>query len=311
VAKTDGTGGVSSRSVQGYGWVPDLPDARDYMYSAPQAVLAQLPSNMDLRPDCPPIYDQGQLGSCTANAIGAAHAFAQLRQFKKDFMPSRLFIYFNERVMEHTVETDSGAMIRDGIKSVANLGVCPETSWPYDINRFRDKPAAQCYTEAEKNQVTVYRRVLQNLHQLQGALANSTPVVFGFSVYETFEGQDVAQSGVVPMPSRGEKLLGGHAVLAVGYDDASQRFIVRNSWGPNWGQQGYFTMPYAYVTNAQLAQDFWTIDVVEEPTATTPQQARKAATKATKKTTTKTTKRGAKTTTKAAKTSKAKSRTRS
>jgi C1A family cysteine protease len=281
------------------------------MYSAPQAVLAQLPSNIDLRPDCPPVYDQGQLGSCTANAIGGAHAFTQLRQFKKDFMPSRLFIYFNERVMEHTVETDSGAMIRDGIKSVAKLGVCPETSWPYDINRFRDKPGAQCYTEAAKNQVTVYRRVLQNLHQLQGALANGTPVVFGFSVYETFEGPDVARTGVVPMPSRGEKLLGGHAVLAVGYDDPSQRFIVRNSWGPNWGQQGYFTMPYAYVTNPQLAQDFWTIEVVEEPTTTTPQPARKAATKTTKKAAKKTTKRSAKKTAKAAKTSKARSRTRS
>ena len=301
----------TARKKARYGWTPDLPDARDHIYSAPAIALAALPPSADLRGGCPPVYDQEQIGSCTANAIGAAFEFEVKKQGLADFMPSRLFIYFNERVMEHTVETDSGAMIRDGIKSVANLGVCPETSWPYDINRFRDKPAAQCYTEAEKNQVTVYRRVLQNLHQLQGALANSTPVVFGFSVYETFEGQDVAQSGVVPMPSRGEKLLGGHAVLAVGYDDASQRFIVRNSWGPNWGQQGYFTMPYAYVTNAQLAQDFWTIDVVEEPTATTPQQARKAATKATKKTTTKTTKRGAKTTTKAAKTSKAKSRTRS
>jgi C1A family cysteine protease len=248
---------------------------------------------MDLRSGCPPIYDQGQLGSCTANAIGGAFAFTQLREFKKDFMPSRLFIYYNERAVEHTVDTDSGAMIRDGIKTVAKLGVCPETSWPYDINRFRDKPTAQCYTQAAKNQVTIYRRVLQNLHQIQGALASSTPVVFGFSVYETFEGQDVARTGVVPMPSQGEKLLGGHAVLAVGYDDPSQRFIVRNSWGPNWGQQGYFTMPYAYVTNPHLAQDFWTIDAVEEPTTTTSRPVRKAAKKTTKKTTKRATKKAA------------------
>jgi len=298
VAKTDGVRGVTSRSIQGYGWVPDIPDARDFMYSAPQAVLSTLPARADLRPQCPPVYDQGQLGSCTANAIGAAHAFAQSRQFKRNFMPSRLFIYFNERVIERTVDTDSGAMIRDGMKSVAKVGVCPETLWPYDIAKFRDKPSAKCYTEAEKNQAIVYRRAIQNLHQLQGALASGTPVVFGFSVYETFEGSDVARTGTVPMPGRGEKLLGGHAVLAVGYDDKSQQFIVRNSWGPGWGQSGYFTMPYAYVTNPQLAQDFWTLDTVEEPAAAP--RPRKAA----KKTTKRTTKRAAK----AKKTTKARAR---
>jgi len=251
------------------------------MYSAPQAALSALPAKVDLRAECPPVYDQGQLGSCTANAIGAAHAFAQLRQFKRDFMPSRLFIYFNERVMEHTVETDSGAMIRDGMKSVAKVGVCPEALWPYDINRFSDKPSDKCYTEAEKNQAIIYRRAIQNLHQLQGGLASGSPVVFGFSVYESFEGPDVARTGVVPMPRHDEKLLGGHAVLAVGYDDASQQFIVRNSWGTGWGQDGYFMMPYAYVTNPQLAQDFWTLETVEEPSAAT--KSRKAAKKAIKR----------------------------
>jgi C1A family cysteine protease len=280
VAKSDGKRGVTSRSIQGYGWVPDIPDARDYMYSAPQGVLAELPAKVDLRSKCPPVYDQGQLGSCTANAIGAAHAFALLRQFRRDFMPSRLFIYFNERVMERTVDTDSGAMIRDGMKSVAKVGVCSETLWPYDISKFRDKPSDKCYTEAEKNQAIVYRRAMQNLHQLQGCLASGTPVVFGFSVYETFEGAEVARTGVVPMPKRKEQLLGGHAVLAVGYDDKSERFIVRNSWSPKWGQRGYFTMPYAYVTNPQLAQDFWTLNTVEEQAPA--KRTRKAAKKTTK-----------------------------
>jgi C1A family cysteine protease len=196
-------------------------------------------------------------------------------------MPSRLFIYFNERVMERTVDTDSGAMIRDGMKSVSKVGVCPETLWPYDIAKFRDKPSDKCYTEAEKNQAIVYRRALQNLHQLQGSLASGTPVVFGFSVYETFEGSEVARTGVMPMPKRREQLLGGHAVLAVGYDDRSERFIVRNSWGPKWGQRGYFTMPYAYMTNPQLAQDFWTLETVEEPAAA--RRTRKTAKKTTKR----------------------------
>jgi C1A family cysteine protease len=283
MARTAGLRGLTARSIQGYGWLPDIPDARDYLYAAPEEVMAKLPSNVDLRPHCPPVYDQGQLGSCTANAIGAAHAFAQLHQFDTDFMPSRLFIYFNERTMERTVDTDSGAMIRDGIKSVAKLGVCPETMWPYEIAKFRDKPLTQCYTSALKNQAVVYRRVLQSLGQLQGCLASGTPFVFGFSVYEAFESQEVARTGVVPMPARNEKMLGGHAVLAVGYDDASQRFIVRNSWGDGWGDAGYFTMPYAYITSAQLASDFWTITSVEEPSAVKRTPVRRPAKKASKK----------------------------
>ena len=255
MAGKGGNGVVKSRSIKRYGWVPDIPDARDYLYSAPEPVLAALPAKVDLRSKCPPVYDQGQLGSCTANAIGAAFEYDQTNQGQPDFMPSRLFIYFNERTMEGTVDTDSGAMIRDGIKSVAQAGVCAEDLWPYDISKFRDKPSAKCYTEAAKHQAIVYRRVLQNVRQMQGCLASGTPVVFGFSVYESFEGADVARTGVVPLPRRDEKLLGGHAVVAVGYDDAAQRFVVRNSWGTGWGQKGYCTMPYGYLTDSQLAQE--------------------------------------------------------
>ena len=269
---------ITQRSIQRYGWVPDLPDARDHLFSAPQAVLDDLPRSVDLRPGCPPVYDQGQLGSCTANAIGAAYQYLQKKQKQKDFMPSRLFVYYNERVMEGTVDTDSGAMIRDGIKSVAQAGVCPEELWPYDITQFRTKPPRSCYTAALENQAIVYRRVINSsLHQLQGALASGVPVVFGFSVYESFESDDVAKTGVVPLPPRGEKLLGGHAVLAVGYDDDSQRFLVRNSWGPQWADEGYCTMPYGYLTDAQLAQDFWAIYAVESKPATKRKPAKRAA----------------------------------
>jgi len=263
MTNTDETA-LSSRRVKRYGWVPDLPDARDLMFSASEAVLATLPSTVDLRPQCPPVYDQGQLGSCTANAIGGAYEFMQTKEGQPDFMPSRLFVYWNERRIEGTVGEDSGAMIRDGIKSIHRLGVCSESTWPYDIARFTDKPPAAAYTEATQHQATVYRRVLQNLRQIQGALASGTPVVFGFTVYESFESPEVAKTGVVALPAHGEKVLGGHAVLAVGYDDALQALIVRNSWGTGWGQAGYFTMPYAYATDPQLAQDFWAVYAVEE-----------------------------------------------
>jgi C1A family cysteine protease len=258
-------GSIPTRKIQRYGWVPDLPDARDYLYAAPEAVLATLPKTVDLRPDCPPVYDQGQLGSCTANAIGAAFEFAQRKEQLADFMPSRLFIYYNERKIEGTVDEDSGAMIRDGIKSVHKLGVCDEKLWTYDIGQFTQRPPAEAYTQAMDHQATVYRRVLPVLHQMQGCLASGTPFVFGFSVYESFESQDVAKTGVVPLPPRSEKLLGGHAVLAVGYDDAQQRFIVRNSWGTGWGMDGYCTMPYGYLTDPSLASDFWAIYAVEKP----------------------------------------------
>lgn len=256
--------GIRHRSIKHYGWVPDLPDARDFQFSAPDSVIASLPAKVDLRSKCPPVYDQGELGSCTANAIAGAYEFDQVQERQPDFMPSRLFIYFNERDMEGTIDIDAGAMIRDGIKSVAKLGVCTEKTWPYDIASFRDRPGQPCYREALKHQAIVYRRVAQQLNQLQACLATGTPFVFGFSVYDSFESDEVARTGVVNMPGPRERQVGGHAVVAVGYDNANQRFTVRNSWGRGWGQKGYYTMPYAYVTSPQLAQDFWAIYAVEK-----------------------------------------------
>jgi len=280
-------GGLRPREVQRFGWVPDLPDARDYMYSAPEAVLTKLPKKADLRgPTMPKIYDQGELGSCTANAIGAAFEFGQSKQGLKDFMPSRLFIYYNERALEGTIETDSGAMIRDGVKSVAKVGVCTEVTWPYDIPKFTEKPPRTAYSEAKKHQALVYRRVLGNLHQMQGCLAQGYPFVFGFSVYESFMSPEVAKTGIVPLPPRGEQLIGGHAVLAVGYDDKEQSFIVRNSWGTGWGMKGYCMMNYAYLTDPSLARDFWAIYTVEPDTTATKRRTTRKKTTTTRKRTT-------------------------
>jgi len=256
-------GSAKPRSVRGYGWTPDLPDQRDRIYSAPQRVLGALPPSVDLRSACPPVVDQGELGSCTANAIAGALQFDQMKQKLDDvFPPSRLFIYYNERVIEHTVNEDAGAMIRDGIKSVAKDGAPHETLWPYIISKFTTKPSAAAYKDALKHRAVLYQRLTPTLDQLKGCLAAGYPFVFGFSVYESFETQAVAKTGKVPMPKSKEKQLGGHAVLAVGYDDASKRFIVRNSWGTGWGLQGYFTMPYDYLTDGNLADDFWTIKQV-------------------------------------------------
>jgi C1A family cysteine protease len=266
---------VVKRKTARYGWVPDLPDARDHLYGAPAIALAALPPSADLRPGCPPVYNQGRIGSCTANAIAGAFEFDLMKQGLSDFMPSRLFIYYNERNMEGHVGFDSGAQIRDGVKSVATLGVCSETDWPYDDTpaasdggafpagaKEAEQPPPQCYQDALNNRVTTYSRVVRDLNQMRGCLASGSPFLFGFTVYESFESQAVAQSGVASMPQPGEQVLGGHAVLAVGYDDAAQTFTVRNSWGPTWGQAGYFTLPYAYLTTRGLSSDFWTLRIV-------------------------------------------------
>jgi C1A family cysteine protease len=252
-----------SYKIARYGWLPDLPDHRDYLYAAPVEMPGAIPSKMDLRAQCPPVYNQGQLGSCTANAIAAAIEFDRLKQNISDFTPSRLFIYYNERAMEHTIDSDSGAQIRDGIKSVGQLGDCPEAEWPYETSKFKTRPTKNCYADALKYKAILYQRVTQTLSQLKGCLASGWPFVFGFTVYESFESAQVAKTGHASLPKSNEQAIGGHAVMAVGYDDSKNWFIVRNSWGISWGMKGYFTLPYAYVTDENLASDFWTIRVVQ------------------------------------------------
>ena len=258
------------KNIQWYGWQKDVHDKRD-LYKLVQ-VPAVLPDKVDLRPGLPAPYNQGELGSCTANAIAAAIQFDFAKQNHPVWMPSRLFIYFNERDMEGTINEDSGAQIRDGVKSINALGVCPEEAtsdaaadaiWPYDIDQFATKPSPACYDEADENISLKYEQVPQVASALQAMLAQGFPVVFGFSVYESFESQEVASSGIVPLPGAKEECVGGHAVLLCGYDATTKMFLVRNSWGADWGQGGYFQMPFAYVCDPSLANDFWAIETVK------------------------------------------------
>lgn len=248
------------------GWKPDEIDLRDknyYDHAYRVERAAVLPPSVDLRAQCPPVYDQGQLGSCTANAIAGLHEFLQMKQGQpQPFTPSRLLIYYNERAMEGTVSEDAGAQIRDGIKSLAKQGACPESEWPYIISKFATKPPKKCYTDALQHQALSYQRIT-GLTQMKTSLAAGFPFVFGFLVYESFESNEVAQTGIMPMPKRGEQMLGGHAPMAVGYNDATQMLLVRNSWSALWGLAGYFWMPYAFAAQAKLVSDCWTIRSVE------------------------------------------------
>ena len=253
----------ASRKVNSwYGWLPDRPDQRDKLYASIAAPPKKLPPKLDLSAGCSPVENQGQLGSCTANALVGNLEFLEKKARRAVVDLSRLFIYYNERAMEGTINEDAGAMIRDGVKSLVKLGVCGEKLWPYKIASFTRKPSAACYQEAANHQVTSYHRIL-GLQQMKQCLAEGYPFVFGFSVYEAFESAEVARTGKLNLPKPSEKQLGGHAVMAVGYDDAAKRVLVRNSWAVDWGLKGYFTMPYSYISDGNLADDFWTIRAFE------------------------------------------------
>lgn len=254
------------------GWKRGKQDLRDLPYVPRRKPSA---SYCDLRPQSPAIYDQGQLGSCVGNGTGGTFHFDELKQHLPDaFLPSRMFIYYNARVLDGTVNEDAGTEIRTGIKTIAKQGVCSEALWPYDISKFAVKPTDECYTEAKKHRAIKYMRVEQDLEHLKACLSEGFPVVFGFNVFSSFESASVARTGIVPMPKKNEKNIGGHCVVLVGYDDVNQRFIVRNSWGTGWGDKGYCYMPYAYVTDNKLCDDFWTIRLVSASTAA---RARKKA----------------------------------
>jgi C1A family cysteine protease len=250
--------GAAPKRRAKYGWLPDLPDHRDIMYGAVRKIPVELPKSVDLRPQCPPVLNQGQLGSCSANALSGVFEFLELKDKRQMMPPSRLFIYYNERSLEGSTGSDSGAMLRDGIKTLVKQGACSEQDWPYIISRFTKKPGATCYRQALEHQVTSYQRI-QTLAEMRTCLADGFPFVFGFSVYDGFESPAVAKTGILNLPKPDEKQCGGHAVVAVGYDDAQNRFIIRNSWGEDWGMKGYFTMPYEYLDNRNLSDDLWTI----------------------------------------------------
>lgn len=251
-------------SVPKFHWVPDKPDKRDYIY---KAAAPRTPLSVDLRAYATPVEDQGYLGSCTGQAVAAAIELLNKRGNKRNKPTdvSRLFIYYYERLLIGTVNYDSGAYIRDGIKATNRWGAPLENLWPYTINKFRNAPSSVAVNDAAKRKVTRYERAL-NFNACIDALSLGYPVIVGFQVYTSFMTGSVSRNGVMPYPNpKRETLLGGHAVLLVGYNNSTQRFIVKNSWGTGWGDGGYFYMPYDVIKNPQMSGDFWVIKGVNNP----------------------------------------------
>lgn len=249
---------------RGLGFRPDLPDIRDLTFEAGGIIKRKkvLPAAVDLREhvDMPPIYNQGTLGSCTAQSVGALCDF----EYGKDFhyRPSTLFLYYVTRSLEGTVDVDAGATIRNTIKAANEFGVATEKFWPYEIGKFAEQPSKTVYEIASNHQALEYRKVRQRLDDLRECISQDNLIAFGFCVYEGLY-KITKNKPVIELPDYSQELQGGHAVVIVGYDDNEEHFIIRNSWGSSWGLNGYFYMPYNFILNPQLAMDFWSISLVE------------------------------------------------
>jgi C1A family cysteine protease len=256
--------------LKGLGWQPDIRDERDELFAA-QAPLAAAPAVYSMLEHMPPVYDQGNLGSCTANSVagGLQYTEKEMSNWSLRPVPSRLFIYYNTRQLQGTIKSDSGASIRNSIKAVARWGYCPETAdlgTAYRTSDFKKTPPAKAYKAAAKHLLATvgYARVgdprtgMATVAQIKAAVGERNPVTFGFTVYESFS--DAGRTGICPMPKRGEGVEGGHAVLIIGWDDAKKAWLCRNSWGPKWGSEGHFWMPYEF--QMQHAQDYWVVKLV-------------------------------------------------
>jgi C1A family cysteine protease len=240
-----------------FGWIPDLPDHRDKVYMKKLSLL-DLPKVVNLKEFCSPIEDQQDIGSCTANAAAGAMEYLQLKNGKTLTDLSRLFIYYNSRAVQGTTKYDSGASIRTTVKSIVKYGASAEKYWPYNVSKFKYKPTQIAYKDGMNRQVLTYERI-ETINQMKDALARGFPFQFGFTVYSSFMTDMVAKTGVADLPVDGDRAEGGHAVLCVGYDDVTQRFLIRNSWGCRWGDGGYFTLPYKYLEDRNLSDDFWVV----------------------------------------------------
>ena len=245
----------------GYGTAKDRHDRRDHLYVPRAMPRSGLPQKVDLRPHMPPVYNQHHLNACSANAIAAALWFEERHRHRnpRHPSPSRLFIYFTQRAMEGIIAHNDPVQLRDGYKTVAKLGVCSEHMWPYDVRRFRRRPLNACYQMAEEHKAIRYARLDHTLTSMRACLADQQPFTVGVELHKTFKSQLVRQTGVVPLPAGDDKVLGGHAMLVVGYFDDSRHFVVRNSWGSTWGDGGHCYIPYSYLLRPDLCWDLWTV----------------------------------------------------
>jgi C1A family cysteine protease len=245
-----------------YGWVPDLRDVRDdkFLLTAPSMFV--IPATSNLESLCSRVENQGARGTCTGQAFADAMEMRDRWLGKDSVELSRLFIYYNERLLLDSIYEDSGARIRDGIKALRKWGVCNEELWPYDIDRFTERPPPEAYEDAKSRIIDKYRPV-RNLRDVKYALSMGFPVIYGFTVYDSFETEEVFKTGNVPYPKPWERIRGGHANLFVGHNDDRGILRSKNSYGVEFGDKGFLNIPYRFVEEG-IASDMWIIQVSED-----------------------------------------------
>lgn len=246
------------------GWTPDYPDPRHLKYVdiANQDVLKSPKPRIDLKRLFPTPVNQEDKQCCTACACTGAYEYELALAKKTAITSSFIFVYYNQRVLQDKVHSDSGATIVDALYTLNRKGVCSEDDWKEMFREFTKKPYESCYLHAINNCIGSYYQLDQDINQMKACLSEGHPVIFGFSVFDSIQ---VAQNGDIKVPGQKDKLMFGHAAVAVGYDDAKQNFIIRNSWGNSWGRNGYGTIPYDYLSDKRLSRDFWTIRLYPPP----------------------------------------------
>ena len=245
--------------------VVDQPDSRDFRITFP---VTTRPALVDRRALVPTIYHQGTLGSCTAHAAGTIFDTIQNRDFPAHggrFTPSRLFIYYNTRKLEGTIDRDVGSSLRNAMKTLSRDGACNETLWPYEVARFRECPVPRAYENGLKNRTIRYMRITHTEEQMEQCLSNGHPFAFGLRIYQYWYDPSVRSTGVIRAPLPTDRFLGGHAMVCVGYNRARRVFIVVNSWGPSWGDRGVCYIPYTYMLNTTQAYDLWIVQATTPP----------------------------------------------
>lgn len=238
------------------------PKSKDY--SATKYDEADLPKRVDLRPYMTDVEDQSQTNSCVANAIAGAYEYLRVRITGKYKDVSRLFIYYNARLMDG-IEEDEGSSIATSIQVLQEMGTCKEKTWPYKIGKVNKKPHDDAYTEAARFLIESAEEIPVDLNTMKQCLAEGHPFIFSLALCKSFD--RAGRSGRVPTPDpseAGREEHSRHAMLCVGYSDTRQVFIVRNSWGADWGDEGYCYIPYAYMTNPAYCRSCWTIRAITD-----------------------------------------------
>ena len=246
--------------MRNWGYIPDRFDPRDEKYKVTlKQYLRGIPQSVDLRSNCPPIRNQYDLGACTG--FGVSFVYELALQIKGWLDPAELFAYFNGRYIGgYPIHEDTGAQIRDVIKGAVRYGICDEKLWPYDTSKFADEPPSACYRDAKKHKALKYESIPANDRAMKQVLADGFGITLGIMLYSSFMSQKVADTGLVPYPDvENEEEEGGHCIGICGYDDITDLYLGRNSWGTDWGMNGYFWIPKKYLLDKQICMDRWTI----------------------------------------------------